>query len=67
LQPVICWGYPVSRIRLNSRSAKRHLSICMWIRYCLTRIWPNWLAIHVLSWLTTHALWRRLNTCILTN
>jgi hypothetical protein len=52
---------------LNSKSAKRHLSICTWIRYCLMRILPNWLAIHVLSWLTTHALWKRLNTCILTN
>jgi hypothetical protein len=67
LQPVICWGYPISGGKLNSRSAKCHFSICTWIRYCLMRVLPNWLTIHVLSWLNTHALWRRLNTCILTN
>jgi hypothetical protein len=66
LQLVICSGYPISKDRLNSRSVECHYSLCTRIWYCLMRVMPNWLTIHVLSWLNTYTLRRRLSTCILT-
>jgi hypothetical protein len=66
LQPVTCWGYPVGRDRLNSSSTEFHLTVCAWIRYCLMRVLLDRLTTHMLSWLNTHTLLRRLSTCILT-
>jgi hypothetical protein len=58
LWPIICWGYPVSRARWNSRRAECQFSISRPIGRCLIRVL-------LLDWLTSHTLQRRLSTCIL--